>query len=68
MGVGFGTLHTSYQPQVARHCSVSRVPTVVGVISGRVVNFNGWINDPRDIKNFLKGILPSVITKVGRWW
>ncbi len=66
LGVGMATAHTSRHPQVAQYCSVSRVPSIVGVVSGRVTHFNGWMYDPRNIKNFVKTILPAlVITKVG---
>lgn len=64
--MGLGVVHTSHQSRVAAHCGVSRVPSIVAVIMGRVVHFNGWFNDPREVKNFLKNSLPSsVVTMVG---
>lgn len=59
-------MHTSIQPRVAHFCSVSRMPSLVVVVSGRAVHYNDWIQDSRGIKNFIKSVLPaSVVVKVG---
>lgn len=63
------TVHTSVQPRVAQFCSVSRMPSLVAVVSGRAVHFNGWIQDSRSVKNFIKSVLPaSAVVKVGGDW
>lgn len=54
------TVHTSVQPRVAHFCSVSRMPSLVAVVSGRAVHYNDWIQDSRGIKNFIKSILPAI--------
>ena len=48
---------------MAQYCSVSRVPSVVGVVSGRVVHLHGQIRDVRTIIQFLEKILPSEIVQ-----
>lgn len=60
------TVHASHQGKVAHFCGVSRVPAIVGVVSGRMVHFNEWIQHAQDVKKFVKTILPlDVMVKVG---
>lgn len=66
LGVGMASVHTSVQPRVAKFCSVSRMPSMVAVVSGRAIHYNDWIQDSRGIKNFIKRALPdNVVVKVG---
>ena len=59
------TVHVSHQGSVAHFCGVSRAPTIVGVVSGRTVHYNEWIQRAQDVKKFVKSILPShVMVKV----
>ena len=60
LGVGLGSVHANFHPRIVHHCGVSRVPAVVGVVSGRVVHFQGQIS-ARTIRDFLEAILPSWI-------
>lgn len=67
MGVGVASVHASRQPKIVSFCSVSRVPTIVGVVSGRTLHYNGWHYDLQHIKEFLGRILPAdVVTRVSR--
>ncbi len=58
-GVGLGSVHARQQFGIAQHCGVSRVPTVVGVVSGRVHHFYGQLRDKITLINFLDNILPK---------
>ena len=60
-----GTVHTSYQPKITRHCGVNGVPTIVGVVSGHVMHYSGHIRNSQSIKDFIMTLVPSqLVTKV----
>ena len=54
-----GTVDSSYQPKVTRYCGIHRVPTIVGVVSGRVMHYGGHALNSRNIKEFIRTIIPS---------
>lgn len=58
LGVGLGSVHANHHHRVTHHCGVSQVPTVVGVISGRVIHFHGKIRDSSTMQEFLERVLP----------
>ena len=57
-GVGMATVHTLMSGGVARHCRVSSVPTVVGVVKGRATPFYGDVTVDQ-LKQFVESLLPS---------
>ncbi len=58
--VGLGSVHGNLHPRVTHHCGVSMVPSVVGVVSGRVVSYRGGVST-KSMKDFLETLLPSTI-------
>ncbi len=63
-GVGLGSVHGNLHSRVTHYCGVAVVPSVVGVVSGRVVSYRGGVS-VRSIKDFLESLLPSsIITEV----
>ncbi len=64
-GVGLGSVHARLHPQIIQHCGVSHVPSIVGVVSGRVHRYYGQLRDKNTIISFLDNILPKhIITLV----
>ena len=61
LGVGLGSVHANHHHRVTQHCGVSQVPTVVGVVSGRVIHFHGNIRGSGTMQEFLERILPKEV-------
>ena len=61
MGVGLGSVHANHHPRITNHCGVNHVPTVVGVVSGRVIHFHGNIRGIDAMQDFLHNILPQKV-------
>ena len=61
LGVGLGSVHANHHPRVTTHCSVNQVPTVVGVVSGRVIHFHGNLRGIDTMQDFLNNILPQKV-------
>ena len=59
MGVGLGSVHANHHPRITNHCGVSQIPTVVGVVSGRVIHFHGNLRGIDTMQDFLNNILPK---------
>jgi thioredoxin-like negative regulator of GroEL len=59
LGVGLGSVHANHHPRVTTHCGVNQVPTVVGVVSGRVIHFHGNLRGVDTMQDFLNNILPQ---------
>lgn len=67
LGVGLGSIHANHHPRVTAHCSVNQVPTVVGVVSGRVIHFHGNLRGIETMQDFLNNILPkNVVLQVSQ--
>lgn len=66
-GVGLGSVHGRQHPRIVQYCGVSQVPSVVGVISGRVHHYYGQLRDKGTLISFLDNILPkNIVTLVSR--
>ena len=59
-GVGMANVHTMMSGGVARHCRVSSVPAVVGVVKGQVTPFYGDVTVDQ-LKQFVDSLLSSDI-------
>lgn len=62
-GIGLGSVHGNMHPRVTHYCGVVRVPAVVGVVSGRVVHYQG-AQSTRSLRGFLEDIVPNVVTEL----
>ena len=50
---------------MTQYCGVSHVPSIVGVVSGRVVRYYGQLHDKTTMNQFLEDILPpSIVNSV----
>ena len=59
LGVGLGSVHANHHPRITNYCGVNQVPTVVGVVSGRVIHFHGDLRGIGTMEEFLNNILPQ---------
>ena len=64
VGVGIGIININRSPRLVDALGTGRVPTIVGVINGRVMFYNDWVT-VQGLKDFVMGLFPSgLIEKV----
>nr|XP_026694432.1 dnaJ homolog subfamily C member 16-like [Ciona intestinalis] len=62
LGLGVGTIDTTFTTRVAASLGVSRIPTTVVIYNGRYAYYKGIISY-QNLKNFVKDQLPSHLVK-----
>ncbi|XP_078485746.1 dnaJ homolog subfamily C member 16-like [Ciona intestinalis] len=62
LGLGVGTIDTTFTTRVAASLGVSRIPTTVVIYNGRYAYYKGVISY-QNLKNFVKDQLPSHLVK-----
>ena len=64
VGVGIGIINVNRSPRLVDALGAGRVPTIVGVINGRVMFYNDRVT-VQDLKDFVMGLFPrGLIEKV----
>jgi len=64
VGVGIGIINVNRSPRLVDALGAGRVPTIVGVINGRVMFYNDRVT-VQGLKDFVMGLFPSgLIEKV----
>ena len=64
VGVGIGIINVNRSPRLVDALGAGRVPTIIGVINGRVMFYNDRVT-VQGLKDFVMGLFPSgLIEKV----
>ena len=64
VGVGIGIININRSPRLVNALGAGRVPTIIGVINGRVMFYNDRVS-VQGLKDFVMGIFPrGLIDKV----
>ena len=63
--MGIGIINVNRSPRLVDALGAGRVPTIVGVINGRVLFYNDRVTTVQGLKDFVMGLFPSgLIEKV----
>jgi len=64
VGVGIGIININRSPRLVNALGAGRVPTIIGVINGRVMFYNDRVS-VQGLKDFVMGLFPrGLIEKV----
>ena len=57
-GLGMGTVHAQMDPGLSRKLRLSSVPSVLAVVSGRVMWYDGAVSVQK-LRDFVRSVFPS---------
>lgn len=60
IGFGFGHSDASWNRELTRNLGISQVPSIVGIVNGRVHHFRGEFN-LKNLRDFVRKLMPSKI-------